>query len=562
MVDLLRELAVGQLLRLVNRQWLQYPDERPEFQLPDYDTPIDQEKPADHINSIGPDRPPRRSEGEEQDVEAFQLAKTATAERTISRALTPVRTSDGIVLVDWYTLDDKENPMNWTSAKKLLVSFEICMYSFAVYFGSSVYTSSIDGIMERSGVGVVTASLGFALYVLAYGIGPMLWSPLSEIPSIGRNSIYIATFSIYVLLCIPEALVDNFAGLMVLRFLLGFFGSPCLATGAATFQDMYAMIKMPYLLAFWAGAVTLGPALAPVVAGFSVVAKSWHWFAWEMLWLSGPIWLLMLFLLPETSAPNILLRRARRLRHLTGKAQLKSQSEIDQAHMSAREVAFDALIKPWQINALDPAVLFSTVYTALVYGIFNSFFESFPLVYLIIYDFNLGESNSVFLSVIVALMIAMPAYCFYYYYWVEPKAAKYGFGPPEERLIPALFACFLVPVGLFIFAWTTRSSVHWIVSVIGVLLDKLGTYAIMQCIFLYLPFTYPQYAASLFAANDFARSSVACACILFAHPMFVGIGVPGGISLLGGLTILCAGGLYILYFFGANLRTRSKFAAK
>ena len=42
------------------------------------------------------------------------------------------------------------------------------MYSFAVYFGSSVYTSSIDGIMkEFDNIGIVTASLGFALYVLA-----------------------------------------------------------------------------------------------------------------------------------------------------------------------------------------------------------------------------------------------------------------------------------------------------------------------------------------------------------------------------------------------------------
>jgi DHA1 family multidrug resistance protein-like MFS transporter len=76
-----------------------------------------------------------------------------------------------------------------------------------------------------------------------------------------------------------------------------------------------------------------------------------------MLWLSAPIWLVMLCFLPETFAPNILLKRAQRLRNLTGKAQLKSQSEIDQSNMSGKEVAFDALIKPWQINALDPAVV-------------------------------------------------------------------------------------------------------------------------------------------------------------------------------------------------------------
>jgi DHA1 family multidrug resistance protein-like MFS transporter len=61
----------------------------------------------------------------------------------------------------------------------------------------------------------------------------------------------------------------------------------------------------------------------------------------------------MLFSLPETSAANILLRRARRLRLLTGKGNLKSQSETDQVNMISGAVAFDALIIPWQINLLD-----------------------------------------------------------------------------------------------------------------------------------------------------------------------------------------------------------------
>jgi DHA1 family multidrug resistance protein-like MFS transporter len=183
---------------------------------------------------------------------------------------------------------------------------------------------------------------------------------LFRIPFLGRTPIYIITLIIFVALQVPTALVENFAGLLVLRFLAGFFGSPILATGAATIQDMYPMIKLPYMISTWAAAVTVGPAITPVIAGFSVGPMGWHWFAWEILWLSGPICLLMVFFLPETSADNILLRRARRLRKLTGKAALKSQSEIDQSHMSAREVAFDALIKPWEINALDPAVVSKT----------------------------------------------------------------------------------------------------------------------------------------------------------------------------------------------------------
>jgi DHA1 family multidrug resistance protein-like MFS transporter len=66
-----------------------------------------------------------------------------------------------------------------------------------------------------------------------------------------------------------------------------------------------------------------------------------------MLWLSGLVFLLMFFSLPETSAATILLQRARRVRKSLDKTNLKSQSEIDQAHMTAKERAFDALISKW-----------------------------------------------------------------------------------------------------------------------------------------------------------------------------------------------------------------------
>lgn len=210
------------------------------------------------------------------------------------------------------------------------------------------------------------------MYVLGYGIGPLLWSPMSEIPVIGRNPPYIATFAIFVILCVPTALADNFAGFLVLRFLHGYFGSPALATGGATMGDMYSLLKLPYLLTFWVAAATCGPALGPIVSGFSVPAKDWRWSLWEILWLAGPVFLLLFFCMPETSSSNILLRRARRLRKLTGNDHLRSQSEITQAKLTFREIAVDSLWRPIQIFFLDPAVFFAGVYTSLVYGIYYS----------------------------------------------------------------------------------------------------------------------------------------------------------------------------------------------
>jgi DHA1 family multidrug resistance protein-like MFS transporter len=50
--------------------------------------------------------------------------------------------------------------------------------------------------------------------------------------------------------------------------------------------------------------------------------------------------------------------------------------------------------------------------------------------------------------------------------------------------------------------------------------------------------SYPQYAASLFAGNDFCRSAFAFGAILFSRPMYIDLGVAKGISLLAGLSVL------------------------
>lgn len=49
---------------------------------------------------------------------------------------------------------------------------------------------------------------------------------MSEIPAIGRTFPYIVTLALFVVLQVPTALVNNFAGLMILRFLAGIVGSP------------------------------------------------------------------------------------------------------------------------------------------------------------------------------------------------------------------------------------------------------------------------------------------------------------------------------------------------
>ncbi|KAK6585237.1 hypothetical protein PZA11_001964 [Diplocarpon coronariae] len=620
MTDMLREAPLGQIIRWATKnKLLKYPEERDDFDLPStYSTLLDAAETKTPIlsrtNTRGTNHAVEsehqrtrasspllsdsgiaetseledaETEKEERspytaadkDVEALSLNRARSrleampytearleleAElslaRTETRPIVPLKTSDGNILVDWYTTDDPANPQNWSDAKRAFVSTVICLYTFVVYTGSAIYTSSEEGLIREWGLRPVDASLPLSLYVLAYGIGPLIWAPLSEIPVIGRSPVYASTMALFTILSLPTAMVNNFAGLLVLRFLQGFFGSPCLANGAATMQDMYSLLHLPYALVAWVSAAYCGPALGPLLSGFAVTAKGWRWSLWEILWAAGPIFLVMIMLLPETSTPNILLRRAKRLRKLTGDNRLMSQSEIDQKEMTAFKILAEAIVKPIEITFKDPAIAFVNLYTAIIYGIYYSFFEVFPLVYPVSYGFSLGMVGVVFTCILIACMIGIAIYCAYLYFYLVPDIMKNGLRVQESRLVPALFACFGPTIGLFMFGWTARESIHWIAPTIGITIYGASVFVVMQCIFVYVPLSYPQYAASLFAGNDFLRSAFACGSILFGRPLFVHLGVGKGVSVLGGLSVIGIIGMFALWVFGARLRARSKFA--
>jgi DHA1 family multidrug resistance protein-like MFS transporter len=268
----------------------------------------------------------------------------------------------------------------------------------------------------------------------------------------------------------------------------------------------------------------------------------------------------MFMLLPETSTPNILLRRAQRLRKLTGDNRLVSQSEIDQKNLAPTKILVDAIVKPIEITIKDPAIAFVNVYTAIIYGIYYSFFEVFPLVYPVYYGFSLGMIGVVFTCILVACLIGIAIYCAYLALFLIPDILKNGLRAQESRLVPALFACFGPTIGLFMFGWTARESIHWIAPTIGIVIYAASVFVVMQCIFVYVPLSYPQYAASLFAGNDFLRSALACGSIMFARPLFNNLGVAKGVSLLGGLSVIGIIGMFLLWIYGAKLRARSKFA--
>lgn len=86
------------------------------------------------------------------------------------------------LLVDWAP-DDPQNPRNWSTPKKLFVTFQICLLTTSVYIGSAIYTAGLEGVEAQFHISPVKALLGLTLFVIGYALGPMVWvGPCSYFP--------------------------------------------------------------------------------------------------------------------------------------------------------------------------------------------------------------------------------------------------------------------------------------------------------------------------------------------------------------------------------------------
>ncbi|OJJ72050.1 hypothetical protein ASPBRDRAFT_178061 [Aspergillus brasiliensis CBS 101740] len=561
-METIRDSAFGKLVRIFSgKRWLRYPEENDTGMWTEY---LKTEKQVK-------DEEAAASESDQENLGLYTvLSQASRASRRLSSALTARHDGgegahpnpDASLVIDWSGPDDPENPQNWSTFKKLFVSSLIWLLTFAIYIGSAIYTPGIPGVCEQFGVSRVAATLGLTLFVLGYGLGPMVWSPLSELPPVGRSPTYVLTLFVFVFFEFAVIYATNFGMLLAFRFLTGFLGSPVLATGAASMGDIWNPKMRDYMIIIWGAFAISAPVLGPLVGGFAAQAKGWTWTIWQLLWVSGFALVLLFFFLPETYAPNLLYRRARRVRQITGNSNYRCEAEIEVANMKSKDIIFEALVRPFELCFVEPIVLLMNLYIALIYGILYIWFEAFPIVFGEIHGFNTGQSGLAFLGILVGTCgITIPGY-FWWKYKYQAKHFDENWNiPPEMQLPPACVGCFALPISLFWFGWTGQfASVHWIVPIIASMLFALGGCLIFNCIFCYQAHAYPKYAASVLAGNDFLRSSFGAGFPLFATAMFHNLGVGWACTLLGCLCVLFVPYPFVLLKYGKRLRMASKYA--
>ncbi|AOW02336.1 major facilitator superfamily domain-containing protein [Yarrowia lipolytica] len=472
----------------------------------------------------------------------------------------------GSTVVVTFTKDDPENPKNWGTAKKVFVSVQILLLTFAMYVGSSIYTPAISEISNDYGISTVAAILPLSVFVFGYGVGPIVLSPLSEHPAVGRLWIYMVCQGISICLMVPLALSPNLGAMLALRFIMGITVSPALATGGATLGDLFEIAYLPFALAFWSISAICGPVFGPVLGGVFAQVLNWHWTIWIWMIIAAAVFVLLFFCFPETSEHHILHKRAKRLQKLNPNLNYTTEADEEWKAMSNKEVAYQILLRPLVIIFSEPIVFFLDAYIGLSYAILYTWFEAFPMVFSELHGFNLIQTGLTYLGLIVGGLLAAFVYVPIVYKTFTKPVIETGEFPPVALFMKiALIGAILFPISVFMFGWTAHKNIHWIVPTIAGMLNVLGQYFIFQTVFNYLSGSYHRFIASVFAGNGLFRSGMAGAFPLFARAMFVKLG-PGNFPVGFGCTVLgCLSALMILIpivliKYGERLKGGSKWA--
>ncbi|CAF1472609.1 unnamed protein product [Adineta steineri] len=461
-------------------------------------------------------------------------------------------------IIDWLP-NDPENPQTWNDMYKWFLTVFVGIATLAVTFCSSAYVGELQGLQQEFNTSMEVFTLGITLFVLGFAVGPLIWAPFSEV--LGRRILFIITYLALTAFNAGTAGSQNMQTVIILRFFSGAFGSSPLTNAGGTLADVFSAKQRGLAMTLFVASPFMGPALGPIVGGFTGDAIGWRWVEGVMTIFTGVIVIIGIICYPETYAPVLLRRRAEKLSKATGhvyRSKFEEKNQVNILHLLKT-----SLSRPWVFLFREPIVFLLSLYMAIVYGILYMLFDAFPIVYEEERGWSAGIGGLAYIGIAIGFIFAV-IYCI----WDNRRYSKLvdespnHLAPPEARLPPAIIGAFALPIGLFWFAWTNYPSIHFMASISAGVPFGFGMLLVFLALMNYLIDTYVIYAASVLAANSVLRSLFGAIFPLFTTQMYHNLGIHWATTIPAFLALLCLPMPYIFWKYGSTIRSWSKYSSE
>ncbi|KIY51207.1 vitamin b6 transporter bsu1 [Fistulina hepatica ATCC 64428] len=463
---------------------------------------------------------------------------------------------DAIVVLQLVRTSGKSHPIHWATWKKWLIISVYCLLQTFVTITSTSYVSAEYLVEEKFGVGTQVAALGQSMFIVGTAVGPAFLGPLSDIG--GRKWVYVFSIALYAILNIGTALARNMPMLAIFQLLCGIAGSTALSNVAGTIADLFGDAdNAGQPMALFVASANIGPSIGSPIGEW--ISENPHMGLPWLFWINtiiGATFALVMCFIPET-LPRVVISNAAK------QGVPMDDDELAVAHAKVyvlREIRFVATMAIKMIFT-EPIVLFLGLYNGWAYGmlflyldgVFDVFVLNNGLSYI---GADLTYLNFVVGVVLVFAFVPVQTYCF------QRDRERRGVARPEARFLTSLVAVWLFPISIFWFAFTSDGNTsYWSPVIAGTVLgfcDPLLWLAMMN----YLTDTYPNVAASAIAAFLIPSFLLAAGFAHIGIIMFDRMSTTWAFATLGFISLGIVALVNILYFFGPQIRARSKLARR
>jgi len=382
-----------------------------------------------------------------------------------------------IALVDFAGPDDPYKPMNWPTKKKITTTLLYGLVTMTATWASSSYSAGTRQVAQHFNVGNEVATLGTTLFLFGFGLGPLLWAPLSEV--YGRRLAVLCPMFVAICFSFGSATAKDFQTLMLTRFFGAFFASAPVTNTGGVLGDLYDPSWRAIAMAGYAMAVVGGPVLGPIVSAAVVVQPSlgWRWTEYLTGILQSFILVIAIIFIDESYPPKLLVYKARRLRHETGNWAL--HAKFEEWDVSIAGLAEKFLVRPIQLLG-TPICFLVALYASFCYGILYMQLGAIPIIFGEIRGWQLLPAELPFLSILVGAILGCGANVYNQTIYNKAYHAAGDRAVPEKRLPPMMFGSVIFSAGQFLTGWTASPDIHWIVPCIGLVMLGTGFFMIFQ----------------------------------------------------------------------------------
>lgn len=133
----------------------------------------------------------------------------------------------------------------------------------------------------------------------------------------------------------------------------------------------------------------------------------------------------------------------------------------------------------------EPIVGLLSLYVAFTFAVVYAFYAAIPWIFAQVYGFSTASQGLVFLSMTTGYLASIATIIFTAQ--LQKKRRQNSTSnedggttmlPPEKNLLLAMLGGPALPVALFLFGWSARTTIHWIVPVIAIMFYGWGTFLI------------------------------------------------------------------------------------